>query len=463
MTAAVRCAHLAILDLDLDCEVGCPPPARHGRWSVGATSEHVAQAVLADLARGISVGGALLRLADRQPDAGPVFAADGDQFAVLANGGLVHQCNPRGGAWAAITDPEVAPSAEHAWSPLDAPAVVVFDECGQTVVPLPASLIDYDTLILLDPDDLRSNMQRDVLRGLTSKPKWLLPKYFYDDRGSDLFDEITRVPEYYPTNAERTLLHTYAPEIAAAAQADCLLELGSGSSEKTRWLIEAMSDHGLTAYVPVDVSAGALRSAADNLQGRLRGRPIAMQPVVADFERHLEQLPHDGRRLIAFLGGTIGNFAPAQRAEFLQGLASTMSAGESFLVGVDLVKDPERLMRAYDDAAGITAEFNRNVLAVLNRELSADFDLTAFGHVAVWDATNEWIEMRLRASTAQRVQIPAVGLEIAFAAGEEMRTEISAKFRRERVEAELKAVGMDPIGWWTDGDYALAMGKKTDD
>ncbi|MGN6162072.1 MAG: L-histidine N(alpha)-methyltransferase [Marmoricola sp.] len=448
----VRCAHLATLDLDLECEVGCPPAITQGRWTVGAASERLAQTVLEDLSRGISVGGALLRLADRHPEAGPVFAADGDQFAALALGGEVHQCNPRGGVWGATSEPHAAPDLDQEWSPLAEPAVVVFDECGQTVVPLS----DSGPLLLLEPDDHIASMRRDVLRGLTEEPKWLPPKYFYDDRGSELFDEITRLPEYYPTNAERSLLHAHAGEIADAAQAECLLELGSGSSEKTRWLIDAMTERGLASYVPVDVSSGALRSAAENL----RGREVAMVPVVADFERHLDQLPHPGRRLIAFLGGTIGNLAPAQRATFLAALAATMSAGETFLVGVDLVKDPGRLVRAYDDAAGVTAEFNRNVLAVLNAELDADFDLSAFDHVALWDAENEWIEMRLRSSRDQKVHVRGVDLSVAFAAGEEMRTEISAKFRRERIESELSAVGLEPVGWWTDGDYALVMGAK---
>lgn len=337
---------------------------------------------------------------------------------------------------------------------LTEPSVIVYDECGQTVVPLP----ERRPLVLLAPDELVAGMRHDVLRGLTSEPKWLPPKYFYDDRGSELFDEITRLPEYYPTNAERSLLHAYAGEIAEAAEADCLLELGSGSSEKTRWLIDAMTDRGMSTYVPVDVSSGALRSAAENL----RGHDVAMQPVVADFERHLAELPRPGTRLIAFLGGTIGNLAPPERATFLADLSATMSAGETFLVGVDLVKDPGRLVRAYDDAAGVTAEFNRNVLAVLNRELGADFDPTAFEHVALWDPVNEWIEMRLRSTKAQRVEVPGVELVVDFDAGEEMRTEISAKFRRERIEGELAAADLDPIGWWTDGDYALVMGRKAD-
>lgn len=454
MTAAVRCAHLATLDLELECEEGCPPPVAHGRWTVGATSQQVAQAVLDDLTNGLSVGGALLRLADRHPDPGPVFAADGDQFAALASGDAdLHQCNPAGGVWAVTTDPTACET--HDWSPLAEPAVVVFDECGKTVVPL----ANRGPLLLLEPDELVAGMRNDVLRGLTSEPKWLPPKYFYDDRGSELFEEITRLPEYYPTNAERSLLHAHSAEIAAAADAACLLELGSGSSEKTRWLIDAMAERGLDAYVPVDVSAAALRFAAENL----RGRTVAMLPVVADFERHLHDLPHPGTRLIAFLGGTIGNLAPPERAHFLGDLASAMSAGESFLVGVDLVKDPARLVRAYDDSAGVTAEFNRNVLAVLNRELEADFDPAAFQHVAVWDPDNEWIEMRLRATRAQHVRVPGVGLEVDFASGEEMRTEISAKFRRDRIESELAAVGLEPIGWWTDGDYALVMGRKIND
>jgi L-histidine N-alpha-methyltransferase len=181
---------------------------------------------------------------------------------------------------------------------------------------------------------------------------------------------------------------------------------------------------------------------------------------VADFEHHLADLPVPGRRLVAFLGSTIGNFAPADRSDFFARLGAALRPGETFLLGIDLVKDPERLVAAYDDASGVTAEFNRNVLRVLNRELDGDFDPDQFEHVAVWDADQEWIEMRLRALQPMTVNLPGADLVVELADGEEIRTEISAKFRRLTVESELVAAGFRPIGWWTDGDYALALARN---
>jgi len=314
---------------------------------------------------------------------------------------------------------------------------------------------------LLDPDDLREGLIDDARIGLTSMPPWLPPKYFYDARGSELFDKITSLPEYYPTRTERSILRKWAPDIARVANAEVLLELGSGSSEKTGWLLDAMEGAGnLHAYVPVDVSPGALAGAVAALA---RTRPdLPVSPVVADFERHLAELPRPGRRLVAFLGSTIGNFTTHERARFLSSLARALEPGESVLIGLDLVKDPTRLVAAYDDAYGVTAEFNRNVLHVLNRELEADFDVEAFQHRAVWDPVNEWIEMRLRASRAMRVSVPALDLMLDFAAGDEIRTEISSKFRRSGVAAELSAAGLNPVGWWSDpaDDFALALATR---
>jgi L-histidine N-alpha-methyltransferase len=181
--------------------------------------------------------------------------------------------------------------------------------------------------------------------------------------------------------------------------------------------------------------------------------------VVGDFEHHLEDLPGGGTRLVAFLGSTIGNFAPDERAEFLRDLAASLVPGDALLLGTDLVKDTARLVAAYDDAAGVTAAFNRNVLLVMNRELDGDFDVDAFDHVARWDAAAEWIEMRLRSRRAQRVHLRRLALDVDFAAGEELRTEISAKFRRERVEQELAAAGFELAEWWTDSarDFALSL------
>jgi L-histidine N-alpha-methyltransferase len=306
------------------------------------------------------------------------------------------------------------------------------------------------------PTDHRAAMVADVRRGLTAAPRWLPPKYFYDDRGSELFDQITRLPEYYPTRAERALLSAHADDIVHAADAHVLLELGSGSSEKTEILLDALDRSGrLEAYVPVDVSAGALRTALGSLAV---ARPtLAVHPVVADFERHLAVLPAPGRRLVAFLGSTVGNFSPAERAAFFAQLNVSLQPGETLLLGIDLVKDPRRLIAAYDDSAGVTAEFNRNVLHVLNRELDGDFQSANFTHVARWNADQSWMEMRLRTGSATTVTLRRAGLSFDLAAGEEIRTEISAKFRRPTIEAELVAAGFRPLGWWSDGDYALTL------
>lgn len=313
--------------------------------------------------------------------------------------------------------------------------------------------------VLLAPDDLRRGLEADARTGLTASPKWLPPKYFYDDRGSELFEDITRLPEYYPTRAERAILERHAGDIAAAAGASVLVELGSGSSEKTRLLLDALGrSAGLASYVPVDVSAGALREAMAALR---RDYPdLEVHGVVADFDRHLDELPAPGRRLVAFLGGTLGNYPTQTRGAFLSNLAGALEPGETLLLGVDLVKDPDRLVRAYDDAAGVTAEFNRNVLRVLNRELDGDFDVDAFEHVARWDADNEWIEMRLRSTRPMTARLGALDLTVEIEQGEEIRTEVSAKFRRERIEEELDAAGLQPEGWWTDGDFALVLARR---
>ena len=312
---------------------------------------------------------------------------------------------------------------------------------------------------LVSASDRRRSMVADVRTGLSASPRWLPPKYFYDDRGSELFDEITRVPEYYPTRAERALLEANADDIVHAADARVLLELGSGSSEKTAVLLDALDRLGhLEAYVPVDVSAGALRVALGTLAIERPTMPV--HPVVADFERHLSVLPAPGRRLVAFLGSTIGNFAPPQRAAFLARLNAALRPGETVLLGVDLVKDTRRLVAAYDDAAGVTAQFNRNVLHVLNRELDGDFVPDDFEHVACWDDEQEWMEMRLRATKAGTVTLRRAGLRLRLEEGEEIRTEISAKFRRPTIESELVAAGFRPLGWWSDGDYALTLARN---
>ncbi len=307
----------------------------------------------------------------------------------------------------------------------------------------------------LTDDDASAALRSDVRAGLCAEPKWLPPKWFYDARGSELFERITELPEYYPFRAEREVLAAHAADIARAA-ADTLVELGSGSSEKTRLLLDAMDEAGtLRRYVPLDVSEPALREAATAI---LADYPdLEVRGVVGDFTRHLDLLPVGGRRMVAFLGGTIGNLLPPERAEFLAAVADALEPGEWLLLGADLVKDPSTLVRAYDDVAGVTAEFNRNVLRVLNRELGADFDLAAFSHVAVWDADAEWIEMRLRARRAMTVRLPVVGLVVEFAPGEELRTEVSAKFRRAGLESELAAAGFRLDEWWTDTGERFAV------
>ncbi|MGH8986649.1 MAG: L-histidine N(alpha)-methyltransferase [Acidimicrobiia bacterium] len=310
----------------------------------------------------------------------------------------------------------------------------------------------------LGPDDLRHALELDARVGLTADPKDLPPKWFYDERGCRLFDAITRLPEYYPTRAERAILTARAEEIAHATGADTLVEIGSGTSEKTRLLLHALAGAGtLTRFVPFDVSEPTLRHAAAAIERELAG--IEVHAVVGDFERHLERLPAGGRRVVAFLGGTIGNLTPPDRARFFAEIAADLAPGDAFLLGTDLVKDPGRLEAAYDDGAGVTAAFNRNVLMVLNRELDADFEPERFEHVARWMPDEEWIEMRLRSSSTHTARVRDLDLEVGFGAGEEMRTEISAKFRREGVETELGAAGLALTHWWTDPprDFALSL------
>ncbi|OFJ53495.1 L-histidine N(alpha)-methyltransferase [Mycolicibacterium grossiae] len=301
-------------------------------------------------------------------------------------------------------------------------------------------------------------LRRDVQSGLTGTPKSLPPKWFYDATGSDLFDQITRLPEYYPTRAEAEILVTHAADVVAASGADTLVELGSGTSEKTRILLTAMRDAGsLRRFVPFDVDGSVLEAAGGAVAAEYPG--VDVDAVCGDFEEHLGKIPTDGRRLVIFLGSTIGNLTAAPRAEFLASLAATLAPGDALLLGTDLVKDPARLVRAYDDAAGVTARFNLNVLSVVNRELGADFDASAFEHVARWNADEERIEMWLRARTAQRVRVAALDLDVDFAAGEEMLTEVSCKFRPEGVRSQLAAAGLTVTQWWTDeaGDFGLSL------
>ena len=301
-------------------------------------------------------------------------------------------------------------------------------------------------------------LRADARAGLTASPKVLPPKWFYDERGSELFEKITHLDEYYPTRAERSILRAAAGQIAAATQARTLVELGAGAADKTRLLLDALREQGtLASFVPVDVSEAALIEAAHRVDEGYPG--LAVTAVVSDFEEHLGLPDDDGARLVAFLGGTIGNLLPDQRAEFFASLRSRLRPKDAFLLGTDLVKDPAVLVEAYDDAAGVTAAFNKNILSVLNAGLGANFDPDEFDHVALWDADAEWIEMRLRSLADQVVTVPGIGLVVEFAEGEDMRTEVSAKFRRAGIAAELAAAGFAMRSWWTDdgGQFGLSL------
>jgi L-histidine Nalpha-methyltransferase len=304
----------------------------------------------------------------------------------------------------------------------------------------------FDTLA----DDVRDGFSREL--------KELPPKYFYDARGSELFDRITTLPEYYPTRCERSILNRHAPEIVETAGAEELVELGSGTASKTRALLYAMAGTGaLRRYVPFDVDESVVEACAVELLEMYPG--LRVHGVVGDFARDLERVPDGHRRLFAFLGGTIGNLYPDERESFLGRLRRLMRPGDRLLIGTDLVKDRAVLEAAYNDSAGVTAEFNRNVLRVVNEGLGADFDPSGFEHVAFFDEANSWIEMRLRANGAQRVRLDGVNLEVTFADGDEIRTEISAKFTREAVERELTDAGLRLDDFFTDdGDlFGLAF------
>jgi L-histidine N-alpha-methyltransferase len=305
-----------------------------------------------------------------------------------------------------------------------------------------------------------AGMARDVRLGLTGKPKELAPKYFYDERGSRLFEQITELHEYYPTRAEREILARRSAEIVAAAgEPGTLVELGSGSAAKTRHLLSAMRDAGcLATYVPVDISEEITRQSAQSLVEEYPG--LTVHGLVCDFEHDLERIPDGGSgRLVAFLGGTIGNLYPDARRDFLARIAALLEPGDRILLGTDLVKEASRLELAYDDPGGVTAEFNKNVLAVLNREFGGDFDLERFEHVARYDADASRMDIRLRSLAEQTVRLDGLDLSVRFAVGEEMRTEISSKFTREALEGVYREAGLRPDGWFTDSaeDYALSL------
>jgi len=316
--------------------------------------------------------------------------------------------------------------------------------------------VAVDVHVAFTPEERDALLREEARLGLLTRPRALPPKWFYDARGSELFEDITRLPEYYPTRAETEVLAARAREIAALAPVDTLMELGSGSGTKTRLLLDALRP---ARFVPFDVSEEALRTSARALRAAYPG--MAVEGVVGDFERHLHALPRGGRRMLAFLGSTIGNLPPAARALFLRDAADVLAPGDALLVGADLVKDPGRLVAAYDDAAGVTAEFNRNVLHVLNRELGGDFVPAEYVHVARWDPDREWMEMSLRARSDQRVRLAALDLDLKLAEGEHLRTEISAKFRPEGLARELGEAGLAIERLWTDaaGDVAVVLAR----
>jgi L-histidine Nalpha-methyltransferase len=302
-----------------------------------------------------------------------------------------------------------------------------------------------------------STLADDVLDGLTRPFKELPPKHFYDARGADLFDQICDLPEYYPTRSERAILVARAREIARVTGAEEVVELGSGTAAKTRILLDALFDAGsLRRYVPIDVTEGMIGDCETELASAYPG--LEVHGIVGDFELHLEHVPPAaGRRLVLLIGGTIGNFTPGRRRGFLRSIAALLRDGDHLLLGTDLVKDPATIEAAYDDAAGVTAEFNLNMLEVINRELGADFDLDAFEHVAFFDREHEWIEMRLRATSPQTVHVSELDLTVNFAAREELRTEISAKFSRERIDADFAAAGLELVEQFVDDDGLFAL------
>ncbi|MGA8986745.1 L-histidine N(alpha)-methyltransferase [Aeromicrobium sp.] len=314
--------------------------------------------------------------------------------------------------------------------------------------------------VLLDPNWASSSLVDDVRRGLGSHPRTLPPKWLYDDRGSDLFTQITQLVEYYPTEAERALIAAHAEEIVTISGADTIVELGSGTSDKTRTLLDAFHQAGtLRRFVPVDVSEATLRTAADDLSVRYPG--LQVEAVVGDFTLHLGHLPSGGRKIVAFLGGTIGNLYVEERAAFLGALADSLDVGDCLLLGTDLVKSSDRLIAAYNDARGVTAEFVLNSLHVVNRELGADFDVDSFSYVPFWDPHMERMDLRVRAEMPQRVSIPGADVVLDLDSGEEIRVEISTKFRPDGLRAELAAAGFAVDHLWSDGDFALTLARRT--
>jgi L-histidine N-alpha-methyltransferase len=312
--------------------------------------------------------------------------------------------------------------------------------------------------VLRDEADDRASLYDATLRGLAAEVKELPAVWLYDGQGSRLYEEITRLPEYYLPGREAEILRDRAALIAKRTQPRALVELGAGTAKNSRLLLDALQAGGtLERFVPLDVSEQTLRASAQAIAAAYPR--VFVHAIVGDFERHLGALPRDGRRLIAFLGSTIGNLYPDQRGRFMGTIASTLGRDEAFLVGLDLVKDVARLESAYNDSRGVTETFVRNVLTGLNRELGATFDQQRFVYEARWDPEHEWMDIGLRARQAHTVSIPRLELDLAFEEGEPLRVEISSKFRRERFELETARAGLRLDSWWTDaaGDFAVAL------
>jgi L-histidine N-alpha-methyltransferase len=305
-------------------------------------------------------------------------------------------------------------------------------------------------------DGALATIDEDVRDGLSKRPKTLPPKYFYDERGSRLFEQITRLPEYYPTRTEQAILDGVGADIIEATRPEELVELGPGSARKTHALLDPMlQENSGSIYVPVDVSESAVRESASRLADEYAS--LAIHGIVGDFERHLEHLPRNGRRLIAFLGGTIGNLDRGERHLMLRRLREQLGPEDRLLIGTDLVKDRRRLEVAYNDSAGVTAEFNRNILHVINANLDGELDPQRFDHIAFYNERAQWMEMRLRARDGHTARIAGLGMDVEFAAGEEIRTEISCKFTQSGLAREYAAAGLDLLSWHTDDESLFAL------
>lgn len=313
---------------------------------------------------------------------------------------------------------------------------------------------------LLDEADRRAALYDETFWSLRRRPKEIPPVWLYDERGSRLFEEITRLPEYYPTAREQEILTAHASEVAAWTEARTLVELGAGTSEKTRILLDALQANGtLERFVPLDASEEVLRASACAIAERY---PIGVHAIVGDFERHLGALPRGENRLIAFLGSTIGNLHPDRRARLLADIAASLEASDSFLLGVDLVKDPARIEAAYNDSRGVTESFVRNGLDAVNRELRADLDQELLAFEARWDALEEWMDIGFLAREPQQVTFAELDTVVRLEQGEKLRLEVSTKFRREGIERELVGAGMQLVAWWEDkaAEFALLLATR---